>query len=93
MSESDGQRTFLSTRERGPGHGKRPGVRLAARPGGTPLRLEKPIALKISSAIFDEVAAERGRSLDHFNVPEPEKREALAAFDAHKGDVTEGYSQ
>ena len=44
-------------------------------------------------AIFDEVAAELGRSLDHFNVPEQEKGEVLAAFAAHKGEVTEGYSE
>jgi len=48
--------------------------------------------LKISPVIFDEVAAELGRSLDHFKVPEPEKGEVLAAFAAHKGEVTEGYS-
>ena len=45
------------------------------------------------SRIFDEVAAELGRSLDHFNVPEREKGEVLAAFAAHKSEVTEGYSQ
>jgi len=50
-------------------------------------------ALTISPAIFDEVAAELGRSLDHFNVPEPEKGEVLAAFAAHKGEVIEGYEQ
>jgi hemoglobin len=50
-------------------------------------------ALKISPAIFDEVAAELGRSLDHFKVPEQEKGEVLAAFAAHKGEVTEGYSE
>jgi hemoglobin len=49
--------------------------------------------LKISPAIFDEVAAELARSLDHFKVPEPEKGEVLAAFAAHKGEVTEGYSE
>jgi hypothetical protein len=32
------------------------------------------------------------RSLDHFNVPEPEKGEVLAAFAAHKGEVVEGYA-
>jgi hemoglobin len=49
--------------------------------------------LKISPAQFDEVAAELGRTLDSFNVPEHEKEEVLAAFAAHKGEVTEGYSQ
>jgi hemoglobin len=48
--------------------------------------------LKISPAEFDEVAAELGRTLDFFNVPAPEKEEVLAAFAAHKGEVTEGYS-
>ena len=37
-------------------------------------------------------AAELGRTLDHFAVPAPEKDEILAAFAAHKGEVTEGYS-
>jgi hemoglobin len=49
--------------------------------------------LKISPAQFDEVAAELGRTLDSFHVPEREKGEVLAAFAAHKGEVTEGYSQ
>jgi len=35
-------------------------------------------ALEISPEIFDEVAAELARSLDHFNVPEREKGEVLA---------------
>ena len=33
---------------------------------------------------------ELGRSLDHFGVPAREKDEVLAAFAAHKGEVTEG---
>jgi hemoglobin len=49
--------------------------------------------LKISPAEFDEVAAELGRTLDVFKVPEREKEEVLAAFAAHKGELTEGYSQ
>jgi hemoglobin len=49
--------------------------------------------LKISPAEFDEVAAELGRTLDSFKVPEREKGEVLAAFAAHKGEVTQGYSQ
>jgi hemoglobin len=36
------------------------------------------------------VAAELARSLDHFKVPAREKDEVLAAFAAHKGEVTEG---
>jgi hemoglobin len=49
--------------------------------------------LKISPAEFDEVAGELGRTLDFFKVPAREKEEVLAAFAAHKGEVTEGYSQ
>jgi hemoglobin len=66
----------------------------ATKSGSTPLGLEEAHReLTISPAIFDEVAAELGRSLDHFSVSEPEKGEVLAAFAAHKGEVTEGYSQ
>jgi hemoglobin len=62
--------------------------------GSTPLGLEEAHReLKISPAEFDEVAAELGRSLEFFKVPEREKGEVLAAFAAHKGEVTEGYSQ
>lgn len=65
----------------------------ATKPRSTPLGLEEAHrALSISHAIFDEVAAELGRSLDHFNVPEREKGEVLAAFAAHKGEVVEGYA-
>jgi hemoglobin len=64
----------------------------ATKPGSTPLGLEEAHrALKISPAEFDEVAAELGRSLDHFNVPEREKGEVMGAFAAHKGEVDEGY--
>jgi hemoglobin len=66
----------------------------ATKPGSTLLGLEEAHReLKISPAQFDEVAAELGRTLDSFNVPEHEKEEVLAAFAAHKGEVTEGYSQ
>ena len=66
----------------------------ATKPGSTPLGLEEAHReLKISPAEFDEVAAELGRSLDSFNVPQREKAEVLAAFAAHQGEVTEGYSQ
>jgi hemoglobin len=65
----------------------------ATKPGSTPLGLEEAHReLKISPAEFDEVAAELGRTLDFFKVPEREKEEVLAAFSAHKGEVTEGYS-
>ncbi len=63
----------------------------ATRPGSTPLGLEEAHReLRISPEEFDEVAAELGRSLDHFGVPAREKGEVLAAFAAHKGEVTEG---
>ena len=66
----------------------------ATKPGSADLDLEEAHrALEISPAIFDELVAELGRSLDHFNVPEKEKGEVLAAFAAHKGEVTQGYSQ
>jgi hemoglobin len=62
----------------------------ATKPGSTPLGLEEAHReLKISPAEFDEVAAELGRTLDFFTVPEREKEEVLAAFAAHKGEVTE----
>ncbi len=64
----------------------------ATKPGSTPLGLEAAHRdLKISPAQFDEVAAELGRTLDSFNVPQREKEEVLAAFAAHKGEVTEGF--
>jgi hemoglobin len=63
----------------------------ATKPGATALGLEEAHReLRISPEEFDEVAAELGRSLDHFGVPEREKGEVLAAFAAHKGEVTEG---
>jgi hemoglobin len=64
----------------------------ATRPGSTPLGLEEAHReLQISPEEFDEVAAELGRSLDAFKVPQREKDEVLAAFAAHKGEVNEGY--
>jgi hemoglobin len=65
----------------------------ATEPGSTPLGLEEAHRdLQISPDEFDEVAAELGRSLDHFKVPEREKGEVLGAFAAHKGEVNEGYT-
>ncbi|MDP3748029.1 MAG: group 1 truncated hemoglobin [Phenylobacterium sp.] len=65
----------------------------ATKPGATPLGLEAAHRdLRISPAEFDEVAAELGRSLDFAKVPKPEKAEVLAAFAAHKGEVTAGYT-
>ena len=64
----------------------------ATKPGETTLGLEEAHRdLKISPDEFDEVAAELARTLDSFNVPEQEKGEVLAAFAAHKDEVTEGY--
>ena len=64
----------------------------ATKPGATPLGLEEAHRdLKISPAEFDEVAAELGRTLDFFKVPEKEKGEVLGAFAAHKDEVTAGY--
>ena len=65
----------------------------ATKPGSTTLGLEEAHReLRISPAEFDEVAAELGRTLDFFKVSEREKEEVLAAFAAHKDEVTEGYS-
>lgn len=64
---------------------------VATKPGKTHLGLEEAHRdLRISPAEFDEVAAELGRTLDFVKVPKPEKDEVLAAFAAHKGEVTAG---
>jgi hemoglobin len=64
----------------------------ATKPGKTPLGLEEAHRdLRISPEEFDEVAAELGRTLDFFKVPDREKAEVLAAFAAHKDEVTAGY--
>ena len=66
----------------------------ATKPGKTRLGLENAHRdLKISPDEFDEVAAELGRSLDFAKVPAPEKGEVLAAFAAHKKEVTAGYKK
>jgi hemoglobin len=63
----------------------------ATKPGSTALGLEEAHReLHITAEEFDEVAAELGRTLNHFGVPPREKEEVLAAFAAHKGEVTEG---
>jgi hemoglobin len=65
----------------------------ATKPGATPLGLEEAHRnLRISPAEFDEVAAELGRTLDFAKVPKREKAEVLAAFAAHKDEVTAGYA-
>lgn len=43
--------------------------------------------LHITSEEFDEVGAEIASALDHFNVPEREKQEVLAAIVARKDEV------
>jgi hemoglobin len=63
----------------------------ATKPGSTALGLEEAHReFQITPDEFDEVAAELGRSLDHLGVPAHEKDEVLAAFAAHKGEVTAG---
>jgi hemoglobin len=63
----------------------------ATKQGSTPLGLEEAHRdLRITSVEFDEVAAQLGRTLDHFNVPAREMHEVLSAFAAHKGEVIEG---
>ncbi len=64
---------------------------VGTKPGRTPIGLEQAHRqLEISSDEFDAVAGELGRSLDVFKVPQREKDEVLAAFAAHKNEVTEG---
>ena len=64
----------------------------ATKPGSTLLGLEEAHRdLRISPDEFDEVAAELGRTLDVFKVPDEEKAQVLSAFAAHKDEVTEGY--
>jgi hemoglobin len=63
----------------------------ATKPGSTPLGLEiAHRGFKISPSEFDAVAGELDRTLDFFKVPQKEKSEVLAAFAAHKPEVTEG---
>lgn len=62
------------------------------RPGKTELGLEEAHRdLRISPEEFDELVAELGRTLDFVKVPRSEKEEVLAAFTAHKKEVTAGY--
>ena len=64
----------------------------ATRPGRTYLGLEEAHRrLRIKPEEFDAAAAELARTLEAFDIPEPEKQEVLGAFAAHKQDVTEGY--
>ena len=65
----------------------------ATKPGSTQIGLEEAHReFRISPDEFDEVAAELARSLDFFDVPAREKDEVLAAFAAHKNEVTTGYA-
>ncbi len=64
---------------------------VATKPGHDQLGLEEAHRdLQIAPDEFDAVAGELARSLDIFHVPELEKGQVLAAFAAHKGEVTEG---
>jgi hemoglobin len=64
---------------------------VGTKPGHDAVGLEEAHRdLEISPGEFDAVAAELARTLDFFKVPEREKGEVLAAFGAHKGEVTEG---
>lgn len=64
------------------------------RPGRTNLGLENAHKnLRISPSEFDAVAGVLSRSLDHFKVPANEKSEVLAAFAAHKNEVTQGWRE
>ena len=63
----------------------------ATEPGRTTLGLEEAHRdLAITPAEFDVVAGELAAALDRFKVPAREKEETLAAFAAHKPEVTEG---
>src|SRR6476469_7793921 len=65
---------------------------VGTKPGHDAVALEEAHReLGITSDEFDEVAAELGRTLDFFKVPDKEKGELLAAFAAHKDEVTAGY--
>ena len=63
----------------------------ATKPGSTHLGLEEAHRdLQIAGDQFDAVAGVLSRTLDSFSVPQREHDEVLAAFAAHKGEVTEG---
>jgi hemoglobin len=66
---------------------------VGTRPCHNQMALEKAhYDFHISPEEFDEVAAELARALDYYHVPDREKGEVLAAFAAHKGEVTTGYT-
>ena len=67
---------------------------LGTRPGRDRLSLEEAHRdLHIEPEEFDAVAGILARTLDEFHVPTAEKDQVLAAFAAHKGEVTEGSLQ
>jgi hemoglobin len=67
---------------------------VGTRPGRETVSLEEAHRnLHIAPEEFDAVAGILARTLDEFNIPETEKGEVLAAFAAHKGEVTEGSRQ
>jgi hemoglobin len=63
----------------------------ATKPGATHFGLEEAHRdLHIRPEEFDAVAEELAHALDSFDVPAREKEEVLAAFAAHKSEVTLG---
>lgn len=67
---------------------------VGTRPGHDQLALEEAHRdLHIAPEEFDAVAGILAKTLDEFQIPAPEKDEVLAAFAAHKGEVTEGSRQ
>ena len=67
---------------------------VGTRPGKDRLSLEEAHReLNIAPEEFDAVAGILAKTLDEFRVPAAEKDEVLAAFAAHKGEVTEGSRQ
>jgi hemoglobin len=67
---------------------------VGTKPGHDRLSLEEAHRnLHIAPEEFDAVAGILSKTLDEFKVPAAEKDEVLAAFAAHKGEVTEGSRQ
>ena len=67
---------------------------VGTKPGHDRLSLEEAHRnLHIAPDEFDAVAGILAKTLDEFKVPAEEKDEVLAAFAAHKGEVTEGSRQ
>ena len=67
---------------------------VGTKPGHDRLSLEEAHRnLHVAPEEFDAVAGILAKTLDEFKVPAAEKDEVLAAFAAHKGEVTEGSRQ